>query len=136
MRITRSRRLPARETDYRAQACLTEVGNTGAQTKGRGHPGRFSFLHYSKLISSQQLRGTSRTRIPHPLLHLLFQPSLPSLPVLLQGPLLPGACPLTAHQGQSPSAPGLLDHPGCHRGRLLSSQGGHSLSQPPRPAGH
>lgn len=73
-----------------------------AQKEGNTQVGfHFSVQHTSL---PWQLRGSSRARIPHPLLHFLLQPSLPCLPVLLQGPLLPGTYPLTAHQGQSSSA--------------------------------
>ena len=77
-----------------------------------------------------QMWGSARSRVPHPLLHLSPQPSLPSPAALLQRQQLRGAGLLPGDLGEASSAPGLLDHPRRHRSWTPPEQGGHRGPQP------
>lgn len=86
---------------------------TWSPTQGGRAPGRLSFLCPTPISLAAVRFAHGQNSSPTP------APSIPRLPVLLQGPFLPGACSLTAHQAQSPSAPGLLGHPSAVHYHLL-----------------
>ena len=69
--------------------------------------------------------SSARSGVPHPLLHLPPQPTLPGPAAFLQRQQLRGPSLLPDGQGQAPSAPGLLDHPRGHWSWTPPQQGGH-----------
>lgn len=77
-----------------------------------------------------QMWSSSWSRVPHPLLQLPPEPTLPGPAALLRRQRLRGPGLLPDDQGEASSAPGLLDHPWGHWSRTPPQQGGHRGPQP------
>lgn len=87
-------------------------------------------MNTHSFILCGQVRSSAGSRVPHPLLHLPPQPSLPGPAALLLRQRLRGAGLLPDDPGEAPAASRLLDHPRSHRGRPPPQQGIHCDPQP------